>query len=81
VSRDVARARECALVPKCTRLVPAKTRNLAIPGNIQCPLAGLLDKPSDGREPSTPSPYHGGFALRLCDAGNALNSRLSLQVG
>jgi hypothetical protein len=26
-------------------------------------------------------PYHGGFELRLCDAGKALGSTLSLQVG
>ena len=28
-----------------------------------------------------PPPYHGGFGLRLCDAGKALCSALSLQVG
>ena len=55
VSRDVARARECPPVPKCTRLVPATNRNLAFAGNIICPFAGLLCKPSDGLEPSTPS--------------------------
>jgi hypothetical protein len=55
VSRDVARARECPRVPKCTRLVPAKRRKLAIAGNTKCPFAGLLGKPSDGLEPSTPS--------------------------
>jgi hypothetical protein len=55
VPRDVARARECPPVPKCTRLVPAKRRNLAITGNTKCPFAGLLCKPSDGLEPSTPS--------------------------
>ena len=55
VSRDVARARECPPVPKCTRLVPARNRNLATTGNTICPFAGLLCKPSDGLEPSTPS--------------------------
>jgi hypothetical protein len=36
-SRDVARARECPRVPKCTRLVPAKNRNLASTGNTNMP--------------------------------------------
>ena len=55
VSRDVARARECPPVPKSTRLVPARNQNLAFAGNTVCPFAGLLCKPSDGLEPSTPS--------------------------
>jgi hypothetical protein len=55
VSRDVARARECSPVPKCTRLVPARNRNLAFAGNTICLFAGLLCKPSDGLEPATPS--------------------------
>jgi hypothetical protein len=55
VSRDVARARECPPVPKCTRLVPARNRNLAFAGNTICPFAGLLCKPSGGLEPPTPS--------------------------
>src|SRR4029453_9951544 len=37
VSRDVTRVRECPPVPKCTRLVLAQTRNLAIAGNTTCP--------------------------------------------
>jgi hypothetical protein len=55
VSRDVARARECPPVPKCTRLVPATRSGIVGAGNIICPYAGLLCKPSDGLEPSTPS--------------------------
>jgi hypothetical protein len=55
VSRDVARARECPPVPKCTRLVPARRPNFADAGNIIALFAGLLRKPSDGLEPSTPS--------------------------
>jgi hypothetical protein len=51
----VRRARECPPVPKRTRLVPAKRRNLAIVGNTKCPFAGTFLKPSDGLEPSTPS--------------------------
>jgi hypothetical protein len=51
----IARACECPLVPKCTRLVPAKRLNLAIAGNTICPFAGPFSKPSDGLEPSTPS--------------------------
>jgi hypothetical protein len=54
-SRGIARVRECLLVPKCTRLVPAETQNLAAAGNTTCPFAGLLVKTSDGLEPSTPS--------------------------
>src|SRR5215210_4746552 len=55
LSRNVARALECPPVPKCTRLVPAKDRDRANTGNITYPFAGLLCKPSDGLEPSTPS--------------------------
>ena len=55
VSRDAARARECPPVPKCTRLVPAKALTFAAAGNTKNPFAGLLCKPSDGLEPSTPS--------------------------
>src|SRR5437762_3102899 len=55
VSEDVAHARKCRPVRKCTRLVPAKVRNLADAGNITSPFAGLFRKPSDGLEPSTPS--------------------------
>ena len=54
----VARRRACPrvpLVPKCTRLVPATNRNLAITGNTTSPFAGISFKPSDGLEPSTPS--------------------------
>jgi hypothetical protein len=54
-TRGVANAREYPLVPKCTRLVPAKNQNLAITGNTTCPFAGFSFKPSDGLEPSTPS--------------------------
>jgi hypothetical protein len=54
-SRDVAGARECPPVPKCTRLVPAKRRDFAIAGNSMSPFAGRLCKLSDGLEPSTPS--------------------------
>ena len=53
--RDVAHARECPPVPKCTRLVPAKLANFVGAGNNICPFAGLFSKPSDGLEPSTPS--------------------------
>jgi hypothetical protein len=68
VSRDVARARECPDVRKCTRLVPAMNRNLAIADNITALFAGLLPKPSDGLEPSTPSlPWR--IALRVTWAG------------
>src|SRR6266511_4277997 len=55
MSREVGRARACPPVPKCTRLVPAKNRSLAITGNTKCLFAGLFFKPSDGLEPSTPS--------------------------
>jgi hypothetical protein len=55
VSRDVARARECPPVPKCTRLVPATRHDLAITDNTRRPFAGLFLEPSDGLEPSTPS--------------------------
>ena len=54
-STRVARRRACPPVPKCTRLVPARNRNLAFAGNTICLFAGLLCKPSDGLEPSTPS--------------------------
>jgi hypothetical protein len=37
-SRDVARARECPPVRKCTRLVPARIRNLAVADNATSPL-------------------------------------------
>ena len=71
VSEDVARARECTLVPKCTRLVPAKNRKLAISGNTTCPFTGPLLKPSDGLEPSTPSlPWR--FQVRRRVGGVAL---------
>src|SRR5688572_13403221 len=59
VSRDVARARDCPRVPKCTRLVPAKNRNLAPTGNTTCPFAGFLQSPlADSNR--RPPPYHGG---------------------
>jgi hypothetical protein len=45
VSRDVARGRKCPPVPKCTRLVPARTPNLAIAGNARYPFAGLSSSP------------------------------------
>jgi hypothetical protein len=45
VSRDVADARECPPVQKCTRLVPSKNRKLAITGNTTCPFAGFFSKP------------------------------------
>jgi hypothetical protein len=52
---DVAVARECPAVPgMCTRLVPAHAGR-AKAGNIRSPFAGLLTKPSDGLEQSTPS--------------------------
>jgi hypothetical protein len=52
---DVALARGCPPVPgMCTRLVPAHAGR-AKTGNIIGPFAGLLSKPSDGLEPSTPS--------------------------
>jgi hypothetical protein len=52
---DVALARECPPVPgMCTRLVPAPVGR-AKKGNTVSPFAGLLWKPSDGLEPSTPS--------------------------
>jgi hypothetical protein len=52
MSRVPASARQSQ---KCTRLVPAKRRNLAIAGNRTSPFAGIFLKPSDGLEPSTPS--------------------------
>jgi hypothetical protein len=52
---DVALARGCPPVPgMCTRLVPAHAGR-AKAGNTLGPFAGLLSKPSDGLEPSTPS--------------------------
>jgi hypothetical protein len=52
---DVALARGCPPVPgMCTRLVPAHAGR-AKTGNTTGPFAGLLSKPSDGLEPSTPS--------------------------
>jgi hypothetical protein len=75
VSRDVARARECPLVPKCTRLVPATTQNFAITGNTACPFAGLFFKPSDGLEPSTPS-----LPWRTRAAGEGRNNSACLHV-
>ena len=78
VSRDVARARECPPVPKCTRLVPATNGNLATTGNTKCPFAGFPSSPlTDSNR--RPPPYHGGFGLRLYDAGRALTYALSLQ--
>jgi hypothetical protein len=80
VSRDVARARECPPVPKCTRLVPARNRNLAFAGNTVCPFAGLLCKPSDGLEPSTPSlPWKFGSVTR--GHTRSLATQFLLQVG
>jgi len=55
VSPDVARVRECPPGLKCTRLVPATNHSLATSGNTNGPFAGILSKPSDGLEPSTPS--------------------------
>jgi len=52
---DVALARGCPPVPgMCTRLVPAHAGR-AKTGNTIGSFAGLLSKPSDGLEPSTPS--------------------------
>jgi hypothetical protein len=73
VSRDVACARKCPLVPKRTRFVPARRRYLAAASNTTCPFAGLLSKPSDGLEPSTP-PYHFGV---VATGGNP-RQRISL---
>ena len=39
----------------CTRVAPATRQNFVQIDNTICPLAGLLCKPSDGLEPSTPS--------------------------
>jgi hypothetical protein len=44
VPRDVAHARECPPVPKCTRLVPAKRANFVGASNNICPVAGLFSK-------------------------------------
>jgi hypothetical protein len=79
-SRDIARVRECLLVPKCTHLVPAETQNLAAAGNTTCPFAGLFFKPSDGLEPSTPSlPWR--FRPAAIWLRKALGPALSLQSG
>ncbi len=55
----VARRRAYPRVPatpkNCIRLVPAKRRAFVSTGNAICPFTGLLFKPSDGLEPSTPS--------------------------
>ena len=55
VSGCVARRRACPPSPK---MYPSRTRtasNLATTGNTLCLFTGLLCKPSDGLEPSTPS--------------------------
>ena len=54
-SRGAARARECPLVRKCTRLVPARRLRWRLGRQQKAPFAGLFLKPSDGLEPSTPS--------------------------
>jgi hypothetical protein len=57
MSRDVAHAGGCPLVPKCTHLVPAKYRNLAISGNIHAYLQGFCASPlTDSNR--RPPPYH-----------------------
>src|ERR687892_590786 len=75
-----AGARECPPVPKCTRLVPAETRNLAIAGNTTCPFAGLLCKPSDGLEPSTPS-LPRRFSCRAAGRGRRASRLVFLHLG
>jgi hypothetical protein len=61
-SRDVARARERPPVPKCTRLVPAKRRYLAITGNQKNRICrSFLPSPlTDSNH--RPPPYHFGVS-------------------
>jgi hypothetical protein len=80
VPRDDARGRECPPVPKCTRLVPAKSPNFVITGNTNCPFAGLFFKPSDGLEPSTPSsPWRFPGVTRV--HARSLATQFLLQIG
>jgi len=61
VSRDVARARECPPVPRCTRSRTARNRNRAFAGNTICRFAGLLCKSLVADSNRRP-PYHVMFA-------------------
>jgi hypothetical protein len=54
VSRDVARARVCPPVPKCTSRTREASESRQRRQHLSL-FAGLLCKPSDGLEPSTPS--------------------------
>jgi hypothetical protein len=75
-----AGARECPPVPKCTRLVPAKNQNLVIADNTIARFAGILRKPSDGLEPSTPSlPWR--FRGGTRGHGRAFAATFLLQIG
>jgi hypothetical protein len=80
VPRDVARARECPPVPKCTRLVHAKRVIFVGTGNDICQFAGRLFKPSDGLEPSTPSlPWRFSGVTRVHARSPA--TKFLLQIG
>jgi hypothetical protein len=72
-------ARECPLVRKCTRLVPARLRRCVWADNKKAYLQGFSLSPlmdSNRRPP----PYHGGFALREREGGTALAVAFFLQL-
>jgi hypothetical protein len=48
--------------------------------NRKVALCRSFAEPSDGLEPSTPPPYHGGFALREGGRGTALATAVFLQL-